>query len=275
MCSKSNVNDALKGVISETSGGSAVVVVPSIAAHKIRQNRDAFFLVDIREPSEVATKPWSEADAILTMGAICHDATSLLAQGNENNNNKTLVLVCNTGVRAKLAAQSILMSSAGARVAVLQRGLVGWENPAALSPDFLVVLGLGDSPEKLSLALAAVSAAVDMHSTVVLALMSDGISWFLKPQQQQQQQQPDSDQESKKVGIPNVETVSMGEPFKPCKAMLNKFLSSGGAILCCTTCVLHRGYSFETDFMDCVQPLQMPDLVRMLGEAKGGSLQFM
>jgi rhodanese-related sulfurtransferase/sulfur relay (sulfurtransferase) complex TusBCD TusD component (DsrE family) len=261
MCSKSNVNDALKGV-SGSSGGS--VLLPSIAAHQVKQHRDAFFLVDIREPSEVAAKPWTAADTTVTMGAICHDATDLLAQVDIS---KTLVVVCNTGARAELAAQSILAQSPPnhpKKVAVLQRGLVGWENPAAVSPDFLVVLGLGDSSEKLSLALAAVSAAVDLHSTVVLVLMSDGVNWFLKP---------DSPKVVKET--PNVETISVGDPFKPCKAMLNKFLSSGGTILCCTTCILHRGYTFETDMMDCVKPLQMPDLVRMLGEAKGGSLQFM
>lgn len=259
MCSKSKINDALMGG-SGTSGGA--VLVPSIAAHQVRQNRDAFFLVDIREPLEVTTKPWSDADAAVPMGALCHDATDVLVQGN----NKTLVLVCNTGVRANLAAQCLLSAGAGPqKVAVLQRGLLGWENPAGLSPDFVVVFGLGDSREKLSLALAAASAAVEMHSTVVLVLMSDGVNWFLKP-----------DSPAQRVSeTPHVETVAVGEPFKPCKAMLHKFLSGGGAILGCTTCVLHRGYSFDADLMECVKPMQMPDLVRMLGEAKGGSLQFM
>ena len=125
-------------------------------------------------------------------------------------------------------------------------------------------MGLGSSTEKLSLGLAAAANAMEQYETVVLVLMSDGVNWFLKP---------DSPKAAGTSG--NVESVNQGEPFKPCKAMLNKFLTKGGVVLACTTCIKHRGYSFDQDMMDCVKPLQMPDLVRMLGEAKGGSLQFM
>ncbi|CAB9530770.1 expressed unknown protein [Seminavis robusta] len=253
MCSKSKVNDALQGVT-----GSSGSVVPSIAAHQVKANRDAYFLVDVREASEISETPFPDANAAIPMGAICHDPFDLVALAGTD---KTIVTVCNTGVRAQIAAEHLPTSSAK----VLQRGLVGWGNPAALSPDFVVVLGLGDSPEKLSLALAAAAAAVDMHSTVVVVLMSDGVHWFLKP----------DSEKAKSVDTPNVETVEFGAPFKPCKAMLQKILSKGGIILACTSCIKHRQYSFETDMMDCVNSLQMPDLVRMLGEAKGGTLQFM
>mmetsp|Transcript_1396 Transcript_1396/g.2529 ORF Transcript_1396/g.2529 Transcript_1396/m.2529 type:complete len:257 (-) Transcript_1396:514-1284(-) len=256
MCSTSKVNEALQGMT--TSGASAEA--PSISSLRVQQNRSEYYLVDIREPSEIQATPLPKitTDAQVTLGAICHDASGLVAQTN-----KTLVLVCNTGKRAELAAQSILLQSPSAQVAVLQRGMVGLENPSAVSPDFLVVLGLGDSTEKLSLSLAACANATEVHSTVVLVLMSEGVNWFVKPDS------PKND------GKTNVEAVVQGDPFKPCKAMLNKFLTKGGVVLACTTCIKHRGYSFETDMMDCVKSMQMPDLVRMMGEAKGGCLQFM
>ena len=261
MCSTSKVNDALQGLSSSTTTGSNVNV-PSIAAHKIKQHRSQYFLVDIREDDEITEKPFEDEDTKWTLGVICHDASGLLEYLAAAGDNKTMVLVCNTGRRAVLAAQYILAQAPATKVAVLQRGLVGWHNPSALSPDFLVVLGVGDATEKLSLSLAALASAVDVHETVALVLMSDGVEWFVNA-------------DSPKTKAPNVETVSHGEPFKPCKAMLKKFLSSGGIILACTTCVKHRQYSFETDMMDIIHPMQMPDLVRMLGEAKGGTLQFL
>jgi rhodanese-related sulfurtransferase/sulfur relay (sulfurtransferase) complex TusBCD TusD component (DsrE family) len=257
MCSNSKVNEALQGM---TKSGSTDA--PTISGPRFLKNPSDYFLVDIREPSEIQEKALTgaTADAQVTLGAICHDASALLAR---NSGDKTMVLICNTGKRAELAAKSILEQSPSSKVAVLQRGMVGLENPAALSPNFMVVFGLGDSPEKLSLALAAVANATEVHENVVLVLMSDGVDWFVKP---------DS---PKATGHTNVEAVNHGEPFKPCKAMLNKFLSMGGVILACTTCINHRGYSFESDMMDCVKNLQMPDLLRMMGEAKGGCLQFM
>mmetsp|Transcript_19641 Transcript_19641/g.42317 ORF Transcript_19641/g.42317 Transcript_19641/m.42317 type:complete len:92 (-) Transcript_19641:283-558(-) len=90
--------------------------------------------------------------------------------------------------------------------------------------------------------------------------MGPGVEWFTNPTTQPQQT--------------NVESVVQGEPFKPCKAMLHKFLSAGGLVLACTTCVLHRRYTFERDMMECVTPMQMPDLIQYLSRANGNTLQF-
>lgn len=275
MCSISNVNKALEGVVSSSLSNNNTVSIPSITAHRVKQNRNAYFVVDIREASEIEANPMSEAaDIGVPLGAICHDANaSLLSKVNDNN--KTLVLVCATGARATLAAQSILAQQPpppppSQKIAVLQRGLIGWtQGNAAVVPDFVVVLGLDDSEEKLSLSLAAAAAASDVHSTVVLVLMSNGVNWFVNPMS------PKAEANNNTITTPNVETIHVGEPFKPCKAMLTKFLSNSGIILACTTCVKHRHLSFDTDMMNCVDPMQMPDLIRMLGEAKGGNLQFL
>lgn len=256
MCSTSNVNAAL-GSLSDFGTGP----IQTVPAHKVKKERTNYFVVDVREAFELEANTFDDADIHLPLGAICHDATTLFEKCPES---KTIVLVCATGSRAEVALQSVLVQKPTSNAAVLQRGLVGWENAAAVVPDFVVVLGVGDSTEKLSLSLSAVASAVDQHQDVVLVLMSDGVNWFIK-----------SDSPKVVEGTSNVETVSQGAPFKPCKAMLNKFLSNGGVILACTTCVKHRGCAFGTDMMDCVSPLQMPDLVRMLGEAKSGSMQFM
>lgn len=260
------------------AAAGADAVVPSVSAHRLKQNRSDYFLVDIREADEIAEKSLPsnvKADAEVTLGAICRDAvgsllaTKITTTTVDEKKNKTLVLICSSGKRAELAARTILLQSPTTSVAVLQRGMVGLENVAAVSPEFLVVLGVGgeDSTEKLSLSLAAVANATDTYESVVLVLMSEGIQWFVKPDS------PNS--KAGAVATNNVECVVQGEPFKPCKAMLKKFLTNGGLVLACTTCVKHRGLSFEADMMDCVKPMQMPDLVRMLGEAKGGSLQFL
>ena len=95
-------------------------------------------------------------------------------------------------------------------------------------------------------------------------LMSDGVNVFLRE---------DSDKEAASDSSLRVNSIVQGAPFKPCAAMLKAFLDSGnGVVLGCTTCVKHRGFAFS-DLLDCVQPMQMPDLLRMLGEAKA-SLQF-
>lgn len=270
MCSKSNVNEALKGMTG-TAGGS-VATVATVTAHKIRQTRAAYYLVDVREQVELDVTPFPDADIHVTLGGLVQDDCAWVAWATQGAavGEKTIVLVCPAGHRATLAAQTILAHHPATKVRVLQHGLVGWENIAAVSPDFMVVLGLGDSSEKLSLSLAACAAATEMHSTVVLVLMSDGVNWFLKADSPKL-----STVQEKLPECANVETVSHGEPFKPCKAMLSKFLSSGGIILACTTCIKSRNYDFKTDMMDCIHSMQMPDLVRMMGDAKGGCLQFM
>jgi len=287
MCSTSKVSDALKGLAAASSAASSGDVVPTVSAHRVREHRSNYLLVDVREEEEIEERPMSNCvvDAMINLGTIVHDASDLLelaAAAGGGSGPKTIVTVCRSGRRARIAAQSILEQSTKHRTrvacAVLQNGLIGWENAAAISPDFLVVLGVGgkELTEKLSLALAAVASAVDTYDNVVLVVMSDGVNWFVNREKET------TSESTKKpptttTTCPNVEDVVQGEPYKPCKGMLSKFLLSGGVVFACTTCVKHRGYSFEKgDMMDCVQPLQMPDLIRMLGEVnkKGGSLQF-
>jgi rhodanese-related sulfurtransferase/sulfur relay (sulfurtransferase) complex TusBCD TusD component (DsrE family) len=264
MCSTSKVNDMLGNLkgssppsIASVSGGGGSIV----SATKLRQNRDSFFVVDVREAGEEPLAGDVVADANMTVGAILKDASSLTTL---NPSQKQIVTVCATGVRAKVALEHGLVPQGFSNALVLQRGILGLSHAAACIPNFVVVLSNGESTEKLSLSLAACANAVETYDTVVLVLMSDAVSCFLKPE---------SSFTQKDSTMLQVDSVIQGEPFKPCSKMLEKFLSKGGTVIACTTCVKHRGYSFETDMMDCANAMQMPDLVRMLGEAKG-SLQF-
>jgi rhodanese-related sulfurtransferase/predicted peroxiredoxin len=270
MCSTSKTNELLKMGGSGRNDATSVAI-PTIAAHKVKANLDAYVLIDVREASEhqqgkdPEDSLWNTHAFHIPLGQLIHNPEEdLWKRVRAHDDNKTVVLVCGTGKRATMAAQALLPSLQGTshQLAVLQGGLVGWDDPAAVTPDFLVVLGRHDSTEKLSLALAAASAATAQHSTVVLALMGDGVNWFLRDPSRGPLEQ-------------NVLQVEHGAPFKPCAAMWKKFVEAGGLALACTTCFKHRGYDIENDFLAGVHALQMPDLIRMMGQAHGGSLQFL
>lgn len=257
MCSKSKVNDMIGNLASGSNRTLAPgIAIPSVSANRLRQNRSLYYCVDVREPDERSGKLVDlEVDADYTIGALLRDAPRD-ALDDWKSLNKTIVLISDSGGRSGMAYEG-LRKCGFTNVAVLQRGNVGLTHAAACIPDFLVVLGVGDSSEKLSLALAACATAVEAHETVVLAVMADGVDVFQKQVAEGQIQVND-------VDLP---------PFKPCKAMLRKFIDGNGQILVCSTCVARRGLDFGKDMMDCVAPLQMPDLIRMLGEANA-SLQF-
>lgn len=230
-----------------------------MSASKLQHRRDLCYVVDVREASEVAETPLEIADENIPLG-------QLLASGMQGKLNdwkamgKTIVFCCASGYRAGLAADQFRTALGFSNVASLSRGMIGLGNPAATVPDFLVVLATCESAEKLTLALNACAVAASTGESVVLALMGDGVSTFVT----------NSDDSSC-----NVKSTSVGQPFKPTNVLLETFLSSGdGTILACGSCVKSRKLEFNKDLLPCVKPMQMPDLLRMLGEAKK-NLQFM
>jgi sulfur relay (sulfurtransferase) complex TusBCD TusD component (DsrE family)/rhodanese-related sulfurtransferase len=257
MCSTSKVNEMIGNLASGSHRNIAPgTSIPSVSANRLRQYRSLYYCVDVREPDELTGKLVDlEVDAEYTVGALLRDAPRGKLD-DWKSLNKTIVLISSSGGRSGMAYEGLRMCGFH-NVAVLQRGNVGLTHAAGCIPDFLVVLGVGDSSEKLSLALAACATAVETHETVVLAVMADGVNVFQKQAAESQLQVND-------VDLP---------PFKPCKAMLRKFIDGNGQVLMCTTCAQRRGLEFGKDLMDCVAPLQMPDLIRMLSEAKA-SLQF-
>jgi rhodanese-related sulfurtransferase len=260
MCSVSKIDEMLKAT---ASSAAASPEVSHVSAVQLKHSREKYFLVDIREAEEISSKPSPvTVDAEMPMGKLLHVApTNDLDEWKKNRN---VVLLCSSGRRASMAASDLSRYGFGS-VAVLSHGIVGLENPAAIIPDTLVVLGIKDHAEKLTLALNACAVAASQGETVVLALISDGICTFLRKGSNK-----DAAEKSFKVT-----EVFVGEPFQPCHALLNKFLATGtGVVLACTSCAKHRAIEFGSDLLDFVQPMQMPDLLRMLGEAKK-TLQFL
>lgn len=319
MCSVSKVNELL-GAVQQSGSADAV---PQVSAVKLKHSRDAFFLVDVREPDEIAadpihrplplpdddnnnggnaaaaaaaaaptttaatattatTSPVITADAQVTAGKLLRlggtdEGRAALAEWSggdgDGKTKKRIVLLCHSGYRASIVARE-LNQRAGAgipnTVAALTRGLIGLRNPAATVPDALVVLATKSSGEKMTLALNACAVAAtsteNHNKTVVLVLMGDGVCTFLRKGNNKEL----ADEQSLRM-----EETFVGPPFQPCHALLKKFVGSGnGAVLACTSCCRSRGIEFGSDLLDCVQPLQMPDLLRMLSESKQ-TLQFM
>jgi len=292
MCSVSKVNELL----SVRSGSDAPdVAVPQVSAGKLKHSRAAFFLVDIREPDEIAADPIHPplalgddeietaapltsiasaitADAQVTAGRLLHmcgtdEGRATLAEWTTTGGTKrTIVLLCSSGYRSSIVARELNNQRAAAAVATLTRGLIGLRNPAATVPDTLVVLATKSSGEKITLALNACAVAAADDKTVVLALMGDGVCAFLRK---------GSNKEVASAQSLRLEETFVGPPFQPCHAILKQFIGTGqGLVLACTSCCKSRGIEFGSDLLDCVQPMQMPDLLRMLSESKQ-TLQFM
>lgn len=257
MCSTSTVNDML--------GLEQASVAKTVPGVKLKHSRNDFFIVDIREADEIACDPLPSdvsADAEVPMGKLY----SLAGKGQlEWNKEAKIVLVCGSGRRSSVAA-SELVANGYENAASLQRGLVGLKNAAATIPDFLVILATKSDAEKITLALTACSAAAASGDTVVLGLMGDGVCTFLRKGCNKEEASPTS---------LRVEETFIGEPFKPCDTLLNKMMGTGNCVVvACTSCVKSRKVEFGSDLLDCVKPMQMPDLLRMLGEAKK-NMQFM
>mmetsp|Transcript_22526 Transcript_22526/g.27787 ORF Transcript_22526/g.27787 Transcript_22526/m.27787 type:complete len:262 (+) Transcript_22526:98-883(+) len=261
MCSVSKINEML--ALTKISGAQSKA--PSISAVNLKHNRSNYFLVDIREPDEITSSPLpngTTADSAIPMGKLLASPSKLLDKSTTGG--KTIVVLCNSGYRAGITAAEVTAS--GFDAVSLSRGIVGLNNAAATVPDFVVVLGLKDKAEKITLALNACAVAAAEGDTTVLVLMGDGVCPFLKTT---------CGKEAASETSFRVEDTFVGEPFKPCRALLDKFLGSGNAVvLGCTSCVKKRGFGFKSDLLECVEPMQMPDLMRMLGEAKK-SLQFL
>lgn len=278
MCSTSNVNELL-GSMAQTPGADNTVV-PSISAVQLRHRRDAYYLIDIREAEEIAADPLvaededgdEEASAAAVEKTIRADVEvpmgKLLAKGvaEEWIDQRGIVLLCNTGYRSAIVARELAKWTTATKVMALQQGLVGLRNPAATIPDMIVVLATHSNAEKITLALNAAAVAASAGETVVLGLMGDGVCTFLRKGSNKNVQE-------KTTFL--VEETFIGEPFQPCQVLIKKFVASGhGVVLACQSCLKSRDVQLGSDLLDCVKPMQMPDLIRMLGQAKK-SLQFM
>ena len=287
MCSVSKVDQALGG-LSREEDASPAVAIRTVSANEVRHNRLAYYVVDVRERGEVEVEggggeggqgedlpPDVDADAAVPMGEIFRLAQSKGSQlpweEAAAGNRTTVVLLSGTGHRATVTARELARCGRANNVAVLQRGVLALRDPAAAAvPDVVVVLGRNDNAEKITLALSACASAAAAGESVVLVLMSDGVWTFLRKGSNKDDSSSSGGGRTFRVA----EACFVGDPFQPCDVLLRKFLETGrGTILGCSSCVKARDLEFGSDLMDCVRPMQLPDLLRMLGEAKK-NLQF-
>ena len=291
MCSHSSVDEML-GNLSSSSSSLSSPAVPTISAVQLRHRRDAYYLIDIREAEEIAADPLvtemvededededgdgNTHESVAVVATTTEKVTAdievpmgkLLAKGvaEEWIDQRGIVLLCNTGYRASITARELAKRTPQTKVLALQAGMVGLRNPAATIPDMIVVLATSTHAEKLTLALNAAAVAAAAGETVVLALMGDGVQTFLRK---------GSNKNSPEKNTFLVQETFIGEPFSPCQALLKKLVGSGhGVVLACKSCLASRDIQLGSDLLDCVKPMQMPDLIRMLGQAKK-NLQFM
>lgn len=261
MCSTSKI-DAIRAVVGATASSP---VVRQVSAVKLRHSRDKYFVVDIREADEIESEPFPDdikADAEASMGKLFRLTGEL---DDWKKLDKTVTLVSRSGHRASCTATE-LMANGLSDVAVLTRGVTELKNPSATVPDLVVLLCTKSNPEKITLALSACASAASKGETVVLVLMSDGVCTFLR--------KGDNKEAQSETSLRVTETF-VGEPFKPCGTLLKAFLGTGnGVILGCTSSIKNRHFEFGSDLLDCVKPIEMSDVLRMLGETKR-HLQFM
>jgi rhodanese-related sulfurtransferase/predicted peroxiredoxin len=255
MCSRSKVNELLGGGIASSNRGAT----PMISALQLKHHREKYFVVDIREADEIESDPYEDVDAKTPMGKLLATSSSPLIE-EYRQSGKEIVLICSSGRRSAIAASEL-----GSDIRSLSHGIVSMRYAAAIAPDFVVTLGTKSNAEKLTLALNACAVAAAEGSTTVLVLLGDGVCTFLRKGNNKEEMSPTSFR---------VEETFIGEPFQPTVTLLQKFLSTGNAvILACTSCVKARSIEFGSDLLDDVQPIMMPDLLRMLGEAQK-TLQF-
>ncbi|EGD80155.1 hypothetical protein PTSG_10837 [Salpingoeca rosetta] len=259
MCMKSDHAVMAFGASSSSSSSSSGTAAKLVDVDTVKQclkEKDAI-VVDVREPDELTAE-----GAKTIPGAINYPLGPLLRDSAEGNpkhgvkDKKEIVLVCNVGYRSGVAAQQL--ASFGFPAASLDGGVEAFHAPRAawLKPQYVVVLETADA-DRATLALSVATAAQVNGRTTAFALMAKAPLLFRK-------EGVDSDVCKRYVDI------NVGEPFKPMAKLVEKFVSSGGTIFACKSCVIHSGLEYSK-MDDLVYPGQAPDLVRMTAGAEGST----
>ncbi len=80
------------------------------------------------------------------------------------------------------------------------------------------------NPNKVTVALAIANKALEAGHSAALVLMVDAV----------------------KLSLPGkIDSIDIGEPFKPAKSLQEAFLEKGGEILVCDSCMVHNGIGRE------------------------------
>lgn len=118
--------------------------------------------------------------------------------------------------------------------------------------DYVSTLFHGQSnPDKVTVALTMALAARRKGHTACLILMAEGVT----------------------LGVPGATAgINIGAPFEPAADLLAEYLSLGGRVAVCKSCMLHNGLQAEQ--MDALfEIITAPDVIDLVMGAKG-SLQI-
>mmetsp|Transcript_53244 Transcript_53244/g.116893 ORF Transcript_53244/g.116893 Transcript_53244/m.116893 type:complete len:262 (-) Transcript_53244:103-888(-) len=256
MCSKSKLGE-LAPVGSAAAGA---VLAEAVSAAWVKSHAQNYYLVDVTEGGEgdtlEATLEGQASVPRIPLGELIRDIDQLKLEGHDSS--KTLVTLCKTGVRGRIAAEELVKE--GYKAAYVTRGLLEWNAPAATKAGLVVTMS-GMEKEKISVALSACANSQKTTQTV-LVVMASAVQLFRKTD--------DVLMDGKwKEGVNPEEYLEgcwAGEPFQQSIALWNAFSKSGGVTLLCTTCVKNKGCEGNT--RDGTTLMNLPDLLRMIHESK-------
>lgn len=120
------------------------------------------------------------------------------------------------------------------------------------SADFIATLFDGRSnPAKVTVAFTmALNALEKGHNTMVLLMV-----------------------ETVELGQPDAtESIDVGKPFEPVSDLLAKFVSGGGRVGICKSCMIHNGYT-QAQMTPGYEIVTAPEVIDLMVAAKG-SLQI-
>jgi len=246
MCSKTTLGN----LAPLTEGGSGMAAVEGVSASWVKSHVDQYIVLDVTEDmGEDEATSFEGATAKVSLGRLIRDSETVAAL-EWYDSSKTIVTLCATGVRAKVAAEELQRQ--GIKATYVNRGILEWKNPRATKPGLVVVLSTMDK-DKVSIAMSACAVSQKSGVQTVLVGMATAVRLFRQA----------------KAGIPEEELIQgcwAGEPFQKTDALLTGFLQAGGVILLCTTCV--KNQEVEGSLQDCATLMQLPDLLRMQQETK-------
>eukprot|EP01134_Creolimax_fragrantissima_P002396 CFRG2396T1 len=241
----------LKSIGGGNKGRDGSSDAPSILPSVVRNNPEQYVLIDVRETNEPGeTVPSLPGSVQYSLGHLIRDAADKIIENNipDEHTGKKIVCYCNIGYRSGIAATELRRW--GYESYTLQLGIVGWENPAALSPDYVYLCLDGTNVENVTLMLSVLNGAIGNGMSAALILMGEGVNLV------------------KKCGSEiECDKMILGKPFKDVKDLLRAFVKKGGIVFCCKSCVVFRKLTFK-DLADFVSPCQAPDVSRMQQSAK-------
>mmetsp|Transcript_18678 Transcript_18678/g.41440 ORF Transcript_18678/g.41440 Transcript_18678/m.41440 type:complete len:265 (+) Transcript_18678:2-796(+) len=259
MCSTSKLGN-LAPVDSGSAGGAAGV--EAVSAAWVKSHSQNYYVLDVTEGTEgdtvEATLEGQAKVPCIPLGRLLRHLCREELELEGYKSSQTLVTMCKTGVRARIAAEELI--KAGYKATYVTRGLLEWNAPAATKAGLVVSIS-GMEKDKVSLAVSACATSQKTTQTV-LVVMASAVQLFRKTD--------DVLVDGKwKEGVNKEEYLEgcwAGEPFQQTVALWNTFRENGGVTLLCTSCVKNKGC--EDNMRDGTTFMNLPDLLRMTHESK-------